>query len=239
MSDQQAKYWAVVPAAGVGSRMQADRPKQYLPLCGKTVIEHTLGRLASHPLIEGVVVAVSDHDAYWSALNLSVYPNVFIAAGGKERCHSVANALEVLAGLANERDWVLVHDAARPCLHVDDIQLLITELADNPVGGLLGLPVADTVKRTDSNGRVQETVNRVNLWRALTPQMFRLGQLRDALQRATNDGFIVTDEASAMEYVGLTPQMVAGRADNLKITLPADLKLAQMYLQQQELAVCA
>lgn len=237
--NKPARYWAVVPAAGIGSRMQADRPKQYLSLGGKTVIEHTLSRLAQHPLIAGVVVSVSESDAYWSQLDVSSFQNLHVAAGGKERCHSVLNGLEVLSELADAADWVLVHDAARPCIHPADIQTLITDLSAHPVGGLLGLPVADTVKRTNPEADVLETVCRDNLWRALTPQMFRLAELRAALQQAASDGFIVTDEASAIEHVGLKPRMVAGRADNIKITLPGDLALAEMYMKQQELSACA
>lgn len=228
------KYFSVVPAAGVGSRMGAAVPKQYLRLHGKTVIEHSLTRLCAHPLIEGVVVAISADDQYWPQQRLPDPNKIHVAQGGAERCHSVLNGLQLLSGIADADDWVLVHDAARPCLHPDDITHMIEALRDHPVGGLLGVPVADTVKRTNPEGDVLQTVSRDNLWRALTPQMFRLGQLQQALQSALDEHFLVTDEASAMEHAGFIPRMVEGRADNIKITRPEDLSLAELYLAQQE-----
>ncbi len=228
------KYFSVVPAACVGSRMGAAVPKQYLRLHGKTVIEHSLTRLCAHPLIEGVVVAISADDQYWPQQRLPDPNKIHVAQGGAERCHSVLNGLQLLSGIADADDWVLVHDAARPCLHPDDITHMIEALRDHPVGGLLGVPVADTVKRTNPEGDVLQTVSRDNLWRALTPQMFRLGQLQQALQSALDEHFLVTDEASAMEHAGFIPRMVEGRADNIKITRPEDLSLAELYLAQQE-----
>ena len=228
------RYWSVVPAAGVGSRMGTIVPKQYLSLYGKTVIEHTLSRLCRHPQISGVVVAISVGDKYWQQLDLSGHNNIHVAVGGAERCHSVLNGLQLLSGFADVNDWVLVHDAARPCIHHDDISRMIDVLKDHPVGGLLGLPVADTMKRSNAAGEVLETVSREHLWRALTPQMFRLGQLQQALQTALADGFLVTDDASAMEHIGRQPGLIAGRGDNIKITRPEDLSLAEMYLAQQE-----
>ena len=228
------RYWSVVPAAGVGSRMAAAIPKQYLTLHGKTVIEHTLSRLCGHPQLSGVVVAISAGDEHWQQLDLSDYDNIHVAEGGAERCHSVLNGLQLLSGFADANDWVLVHDAARPCIHHTDITQMIDALKDHPVGGLLGLPVADTMKRSNSSDDVLETVSREHLWRALTPQMFRLGQLQQALQTALADGFLVTDDASAIEHTGLKPRMIAGRGDNIKITRPEDLSLAEMYLAQQE-----
>jgi len=225
-------YWAVVPAAGVGSRMQADRPKQYLELAGKTILQHTLERLATHPMIKGVVVSVSAGDAYWSDLKLDASLPIYMAEGGAERCHSVLNGLKKLCHVAEQTDWVLVHDAARPCLRHEDIDKLIAELQHTD-GGLLGLPVADTIKFCDKNGVVQKTVDRSGLWRALTPQMFRLKSLLDALQKAIDENALVTDEASAMELIGIHPKMVEGHADNIKITHPQDLRWAEMYLNNQ------
>ncbi|ALP53131.1 2-C-methyl-D-erythritol 4-phosphate cytidylyltransferase [Candidatus Tenderia electrophaga] len=230
------KYYCVVPAAGVGSRMGTAVPKQYLRLHGKTVIEHTLARLCAHPLIEGVVVAIGADDQYWPQQQLPDPDKIYVAQGGAERCHSVLNGLQFLSGFADVDDWVLVHDAARPCLHHDDISRMIDMLSDHPVGGLLGVPVADTVKRSNPAGEVLQTVSRDHLWRALTPQMFRLSQLQQALQAALDEHFLVTDEASAMEHAGLKPHMVEGRADNIKITRPEDLSLAELYLAQQETA---
>jgi 2-C-methyl-D-erythritol 4-phosphate cytidylyltransferase len=151
--------------------------------------------------------------------------------GGAERCHSVLNGLEQLAGTAGVDDWVLVHDAARPCVRRQDIEMLMSRFEDHAVGGLLGLPVADTMKQVDSDSMILKTVERDGLWRALTPQMFRLGPLRDALQQAIASGVMVTDDAAAMEMAGYRARMVEGQADNIKITRPADLQLAEFYLQ--------
>ncbi len=225
------KFWAVIPAAGVGSRMQADRPKQYLPLHGKTVLEHTLARFLDHPKIDGVVVALSENDPWWHELGLQ-HTKLYTALGGEERCHSVLNALDGLQSQADENDWVLVHDAARPCLRREDLDHLLDTLQEHPVGGLLGLPVADTVKRTGADDSVIETVSREHLWRALTPQMFRLAELRMALNNALEKGELVTDDASAMELAGKAPKMIEGHGDNIKITRPQDLRLAELYLQE-------
>lgn len=236
------RFWAVVPAAGAGSRMGSTQPKQYLPLAGRPVLDHTLARLRAEPRIGAVVVALAPDDRDWPSLDaasLSGGIPVHTVAGGTERCHSVLNALERLAGLANEADWVLVHDAARPCLRREDLGKLMDDLADHPVGGLLGLPVSDTLKRCREDGDVVGTVDRAGLWRALTPQMFRLGVLRQALRTALAEGVLVTDEAAAMERAGWTPRMVHGHGDNIKITHPQDLALAELYLRQQESEACA
>lgn len=225
--------WAIVPAAGIGERMQSDRPKQYLRLNDQTIIEHTLKRLASHPHIEGIVVAVADNDSWWSALELQLDCELIVASGGDQRSDSVLSALKCLATEVADDTWVLVHDAARPCIRHEDIDHMLERLRSHEVGGILGVPVNDTVKRTDQNGAITETVERRNLWRAATPQMFRLNTLKGALESAQEKGLIVTDEASAIEQAGLTPVMVEGHADNIKITLPKDLALAQLYLQQQ------
>lgn len=229
-------YWAVVPAAGVGKRMGVAIPKQYLQLHGSTVIEHTLSRLCRHPQISAVVVALGAEDGEWPtvAARLSDQTRLLTTIGGAERCHSVYNGLGRLEGYAEDDDWVLVHDAARPCLHLTDIDRLMATLADHPVGGLLGVPVADTMKRTDANGEVIATVCRDHLWRAMTPQMFRYGLLKEALADALNANAMVTDEAAAIERVGHAPRMVECRADNIKITRPEDLTLAEMYMARQE-----
>jgi len=229
----KAKFWAVIPAAGVGKRMQADRPKQYLALHGRTVLEHTLARFLDHPQFSGVVVAVTEGDPYWQELAIS-HPKLKVAAGGEERCHSVRNALLLLHSQAAAEDWVLVHDAARPCLRREDLEHLLTVLSDHPVGGLLGLPVADTMKRTGADDTVLETVSREHLWRALTPQMFRFAELYAALEAALRSNQLVTDEASAMELSGKAPKMVEGHGDNIKITRPQDLRLAELYLAEQQ-----
>lgn len=225
-------FWGIVPAAGVGKRMATDRPKQYLPLLGKTVIEYTLERLLAADVWAGIVVAVSAEDPYWPELPIAGHALVHTAPGGKERADSVLNALDYLQHLAQNQDWVLVHDAARPCITASDVRQLLTRLQNEPVGGILALPVHDTLKRVAGDA-ITETVDRSAIWRALTPQMFRYGALRDALREAAADGSLVTDEASALELKGLRPKIVEGRPDNLKITRPEDLTLAAFYLEQR------
>lgn len=227
-------FWAVVPAAGVGRRMHSDVPKQYLRLHGQTILDHTIGRLLSHPLISGLFIAIGREDEWWAESKYQRHPDLVAVPGGQERCHSVLNALEALARKADEQAWVLVHDAVRPCVRQSDIDHLIRQLRDHSVGGLLGVPVSDTMKRSDADGLVLSTVDRQGLWHAYTPQMFPLGLLRRAMQRALDDGFIVTDEASAVEHAGMSPMMVEGHRDNIKITRPQDLDLAGHYLAAQE-----
>jgi 2-C-methyl-D-erythritol 4-phosphate cytidylyltransferase len=226
-------YWAVVPAAGVGKRMRADIPKQYLPLAGKTVLDITLGRLLDHPNIEGVVVAISSADEWWPDSGYASHPDIIKADGGTERCDSVLNALIRLQSDVDKETRVLVHDAARPCVRQEDISKLIQSAGHSDDGGLLGMPVRDTMKRTTLDRQVSATVDRDNLWHAFTPQLFRLDLLQRALHSALERGQPITDEASAMELVGYKPLMVEGKADNLKITRPEDLSLAEYFLNNQ------
>jgi 2-C-methyl-D-erythritol 4-phosphate cytidylyltransferase len=226
------KYWAIVPAAGIGSRMAADVPKQYLPLHGHTVLEHTLNTLFACERMEGIVLALSADDVYWPQIAPRFSrKNLACVWGGAERRHSVLNAIRHLGGFAGAHDWVLVHDAARPCVRAGDVHELIEALADDACGGLLGVPVCDTMKRIGEDERVVETVERQALWHAQTPQMFRLGLLQSALEQAITRGIQVTDEAAAMELAGYRPRMVRGHADNIKITVPSDLTLAEFYLR--------
>ncbi|MDO8705509.1 MAG: 2-C-methyl-D-erythritol 4-phosphate cytidylyltransferase [Sulfuricaulis sp.] len=229
--------WALVPAGGQGQRMQAAVPKQYLPLLGRPVILHTLERLCSHPRIRGVMVGVSGQDRHWQALVpmlaqlpkfLEKYP------GGETRAHTVLNGLKALAKHAKPEDWVLVHDAVRPCVRHEDIDKLIVAVSDGQEGGLLAFPVSDTVKRVDKKGHVIETVSREGLWRAATPQMFRIKSLTQALEKVMKQGSEITDEASAIEAAGGHPRVVACNGDNIKITLPEDFALAELYLKQQQ-----
>jgi 2-C-methyl-D-erythritol 4-phosphate cytidylyltransferase len=211
------RLWAVVPAAGAGRRFGAPTPKQYLDLAGRPVIERTLSLFVEHQRIAGVSVALDSQDRFWSSIPYADHPKVARADGGSERCHSVLNALESLA------------QHARP----EDLDRLIAELERDPVGGLLGVPVRDTMKRGDASGHVNATVDRAGLWHAYTPQMFRLGALARALRDAIGSGDWVTDEAAAMERVGHRPRLVEGHADNIKITRAEDLPLAWFFLQQQ------
>ncbi|OZY85837.1 2-C-methyl-D-erythritol 4-phosphate cytidylyltransferase [Cellvibrio mixtus] len=232
VSNQQAPaYWVVVPAAGVGARMGADCPKQYLPLLQKTVIEHTLSRLLAIKGLAGVYVALGSQDAHWKQLPIAVHPAIYPVEGAAERAGSVLNALIALSDVAQEDDWVLVHDAARPCITQQDIESLIRCVADHPVGGILGVPVSDTLKNV-SDGHILSTIDRSALWQAQTPQMFRVGLLRACLQRALAEKKIITDEASALEAFGYKPLMVKGRSSNIKITYPDDLAIAGFLLQQ-------
>lgn len=230
-STQNNKYWAIVPSAGIGTRMGAPIPKQYLQINNKTVIEYTLDCLLSHPAINGLVIAMHPDDNCWSEISLHMEKPVRIVDGGAERCHSVLNALKFLLDSADKNDWVLVHDAARPCLRHEDIDRLIDQ-ASHDVGGILAVPVRDTMKHSDAQQHIDATVDRNQLWHALTPQMFRLGQLHDALKQAIDNHALVTDEASAMELAGYKPLLVEGHADNIKITRPEDLALAEFYLKQ-------
>lgn len=225
MSHDLPAFWAVIPAAGVGARMAADRPKQYLQLGGRTILEHSLGCFLDHPRLKGLVVSLAIDDPYWPTLACATDPRIQRADGGSERSGSVLNALLQLNALgASDDDWVLVHDAARPNLSRDDLDKLLAELADDPVGGLLAVPARDTLKRVDKHGRVMDTVDRSLIWQAYTPQMFRLGALHRALADSLVADAVITDEASAMEWSGQAPRLIEGRSDNIKVTRPEDLE---------------
>ncbi|MCW0507462.1 2-C-methyl-D-erythritol 4-phosphate cytidylyltransferase [Aeromonas piscicola] len=227
MTDRQTELTAIVPAAGIGSRMGADCPKQYLQLAGQTILEHTLGALLSHPAIARVIVALAPHDRWFDALPVAADPRVLRVEGGAERAFSVLNALHVAEG-----GWVLVHDAARPCLTHGDLDRLIAT-AIQCGGAILGSRVRDTMKRSDAMGNILGTIDREQLWHALTPQMFPTHTLLRALEEGLALGATITDEASAMERAGFTVRMVEGRADNIKVTRPEDLSLAGLFLSQQ------
>jgi 2-C-methyl-D-erythritol 4-phosphate cytidylyltransferase len=230
---ETARYWAIVPAAGAGRRMGSDIPKQYLPLAGKTVLEHTLTKLAAIPGIEGIVVALSQGDPWWAELKLDLGVPLRVVDGGRERVHSVFNAVAEIFPELTDDDWLLVHDAARPCVHVDDMCRLIEAVADHPCGGILAAPARDTMKRAAADGNIAETVDRSTLWHALTPQLFRAGLLHEALMAGLEHPQRITDEASALELLGYSPLLVEAPMDNLKITRPEDLPLAEFYLQRE------
>jgi len=234
MTYSSPAFWAVIPAAGVGARMAADRPKQYLQLGGRTILEHSLDCFLDHPGLKGLVVSLAEDDPYWPDLASARDPRIQRAPGGAERADSVLNALLHLhAQGAADEDWVLVHDAARPNLARTDLDKLLGELAHDPVGGLLAVPAKDTLKRADAHGRVAETVDRSTIWQAYTPQMFRLGALHRALADSLVADVAITDEASAMEWAGQAPRLIEGRSDNLKVTRPEDLEwLRQRWAQR-------
>lgn len=213
--------------------MGSGTPKQYLPLLGRPVIAHTIERLGNHPRIAGITVVLRSEDPFWPHVELQCRLPVRTAIGGAHRCDSVLRGLRQLSEQAATEDWVLVHDAVRPCLRNRDVDRLVEELGNDPVGGLLAVPMSDTLKRADHRQRVVETVQRRGLWRALTPQMFRIGALLSALQNAIQRGGEITDEASAMEYAGVQPRLVGGDPRNIKVTHPEDLTLAALYLQEE------
>lgn len=219
-------FTAVVPAAGIGSRMAADIPKQYLPLGGSTVLEQTLAQLLNHAAIARIIVATAERDPWFEQLAIARHPRVLRVIGGRERADSVLNALAHV-----KTDWVLVHDAARPCLHPADLDAVLVA-GQQPHGALLASRVRDTMKRGDGQGAVSSSVSRDELWHALTPQCFATAPLQQALSASLAAGAVITDEASAMEWAGFHPRLVEGRADNIKITRPEDLGLAGFFLQQ-------
>lgn len=227
-------YFALVPAAGSGSRMGSAQPKQYLSLLGQPVIRHTLSTLCAVPELAAVFVVLSPDDEEWSRHDWSSLGErlVVLRCGGETRAESVSNGLRAIAGRVGAEDWVLVHDAARACLTAAHVRSLIEDVGNDAAGGILAVPVADTLKRSTEDRHIETTVSREALWQAQTPQMFRHGQLLDALEKCPS----VTDEASAMEFVGVHPRLVMGDATNLKITYPLDLQLAGWILQNRKQA---
>jgi 2-C-methyl-D-erythritol 4-phosphate cytidylyltransferase/2-C-methyl-D-erythritol 2,4-cyclodiphosphate synthase len=229
------RYWLVMPAAGSGRRFGGASPKQYATLLGRAVIEWALTPFLGDARCAGIVVAIAPEDAEWVriAARMAAAPLTAVL-GGTHRSLSVRHALAALASRAAPSDWVLVHDAARPCLQCEDLERLLTQLAAHPLGGLLALPAADTLKRAtdgEASARIAATVDRAALWRALTPQMFRYGRLCAALDAAHAAQRFPTDEAQALEWQGEQPLLVGGSATNLKITTGADLQLAAAILR--------
>lgn len=226
------RYFAIVPAAGSGSRFGAEKPKQYLSLLGRPLIFHTLAALVACHEIERVWVVLSPDDPYWPQYDWSeLGPKLeTLRCGGATRAESVTNGLRAASMVASADDWVLVHDAARPCLSQPMLTTLINELNDDPVGGILAVPVADTLKRAGADQRITATEARDGLWQAQTPQMFRYGLLTEALEKCR----AVTDEASAVEALGFAPKLVGSATTNLKVTFPADLAMAGLILRGQK-----
>jgi len=233
---ENQQFIVVVPAAGIGKRMLASCPKQYLTIDNQTILSHTINRLLSHKNIAKVVLAISDVDAYFAQTTLVDNPNIIRVSGGKERVDSVLNGLQVI----NDKEWVLVHDAARPCVTHDDIDKLIKQCLASNSGGILAAPVVDTMKLAINNNaneatQVSKTIDRSSLWHAFTPQMFKTKELKQAIEETQKKGLLITDESSAIESVGLPCLLVSGRRDNIKITRPEDLVLADFYLKQQQI----
>lgn len=227
MAVTSAGVCAVVPAAGFGRRMQTDCPKQYLSIGNKTILEHSVDALLANACVQRVIIAVSAGDERFQQLPLAQHRQITVVEGGAERADSVLAGLRVI----NDAQWVLVHDAARPCLHQDDLTRLLALREHSRVGGILAAPVRDTMKRGEpGKTAIAHTVDRNDLWHALTPQFFPRELLLGCLTRALNEGAMITDEASALEYCGFHPELIAGRADNIKVTRPEDLALAEFYL---------
>ena len=229
--------YLVVPASGVGTRMQSSISKQYLQLDnGLSVLDQTLSTLLNIKKIKGCVVAISEQDSLFSSSQFYNHSKLLaIATGGKERYHSVINALNSLKPFVKDNDWILVHDAARPCIEAEDVENLIQQLENQKIGGLLATKVVDTIKKS-SHQMVESTIERSNLWQAQTPQMYRFGILLNALNTAYNDGINITDEASAIEYLGLDSLLVESSKTNIKITSPDDLALANFYLNNSSIS---
>lgn len=231
------QYFLVLPAAGSGRRMRRDAPKQYLEIAGKTLLQHSLERLGSLPEVTRIAVALAAGDTAWANVAQRLPPELtgklLTATGGTARMQSVSNALAALRPFAADDDWVLVHDAVRPCVHPADVRKLIQELATEEAGGLLAVPVRETLKESDGGQHVVRTIDRSRIWQAATPQMFRFAVLERAMQQVAVRKRTATDEAAAVEELGLPVRLVAGRADNLKVTYPDDLLLAAVVLEAQ------
>ncbi len=224
------RYWLVMPAAGAGRRFGDSVPKQYSPLHGRTVLEWALAPFVTDSRCAGVTIAISTDDTRWPRISERL-PSVIVTPGGAERSESVRNALTTLGRRANPNDWVLVHDAARPCLANEDRDRLISQLEGHPVGGLLATPVSDTLKQTSTPNVVDKTVDRSSLWRAQTPQMFRYARLLDALEKAIAGKRYPSDESQAIEWLGDQPRLVEASANNIKITTQHDLQIAESILK--------
>ena len=236
-----SRYWAIIPAAGTSKRMQAEVPKQYLPLCDTTVIEASLSCFLRHPKISGVIVALHAEDQYWNNLAVVRHEKIHTVVGGDTRTDSVYNALNYLDNTpAEDNDFVLVHDAARPCLCDEDVNILMQKLEQDDVGGILAAPASDTLKLVEQHSdetsdvitTVSKTLDRSTIWKAYTPQMFRLSVLKKALSHCRKNNIAVTDEASAIEALGLKVQLVKGRSDNIKVTHAEDLVVAAAILNK-------
>ncbi len=223
-------YYALIPAAGFGSRMGGETPKQYLSVLGRPLIHYAVAALCRHAMISRVYVVLAPEDRLWKSCDWTAFAGKLkpLYCGGAERFESVRNGLDAIRDEVGSDDWVLVHDAARPGLNGELLDRLIGEVGDDPFGGLLAMPVADTLKRADAGNRVLRTEPRDKLWQAQTPQMFRYGLLQRALSLL--DGAVVTDEAQAVELLGFQARLVAGDVTNFKVTYPQDIKLAELIL---------
>ncbi|MBU2869257.1 2-C-methyl-D-erythritol 4-phosphate cytidylyltransferase [Colwellia sp. E2M01] len=233
--DETQTFIAIVPAAGVGKRMQANCPKQYLKINEQTILYHTVSKLLSHSCITQVIIALGENDQYFNDSGLVDNKNILRVTGGKERVDSVLSGLKAINSIKNP--WVLVHDAARPCVSLTDIDKLIQTCRQHNSGGILATPVRDTMKRghllNADISTINNTVEREQLWHALTPQLYKTDELTSAIEKGLKEGWNITDEASAIELANLPSLLVPGSSENIKITNPDDLALAEFYLNKQ------
>ena len=223
--------WAVIPAAGVGRRMAHSVPKQYLKVQGKTILEHSLDQLCRCEFVAGVAVGIAANDDYWDLLEIKNEKLLGSYLGGIERIHTVMKGLEFLSGWAAKEDWVMVHDAVRPCVALEDINRLVDQARRLNRSAILATPVIDTVKKVTTQGGIQATLNRDELMLAATPQLFPIARLKQALQSAVDRAILSTDESAAVEMLGDSPLVVRAERSNIKITTSEDLPIAEMILQ--------
>ena len=234
MSNSMNSIWAVIPAAGVGKRSGLPIPKQYLVINGKTVLEHTIAALLACPDVAGAIIAISADDEWWAECKVTSPKPIVTVAGGAERCESVLNGLVELVKQQGNEVWALVHDAARPCVSAEELKTLVASATSHSVGGILALPMADTVKRAKANAEIAGTEDRSMLWRALTPQLFPAAKLANAIEHCLGNGLFVTDESSAMEQLGHAPLLVQGKATNIKLTHADDIPIVEQYLTSKD-----
>ncbi len=228
--EQPEKIWALIPAAGIGSRMGSDTPKQYLTIGNQTILEHSLSNFLKHLSIYKVVVVLHPEDKHWPKLSIKDHEKVVTVIGGTERADSVANGLAKIQALGGSNDWVMVHDAARPCLYSLHIDNLIRARESSVDGVILAVPSFDTVKVTNNQQTINKTIPRETIWLAQTPQFFPVTTLADAIALSVEQGVVITDEASAMEAQGYHPALVTGSKRNIKVTEHEDLILASISL---------
>jgi 2-C-methyl-D-erythritol 4-phosphate cytidylyltransferase len=235
MSIRAQNYFCVVVAAGIGQRIGGVVPKQYLPIANRTLLEWSVKPFLALPQIARVVVVLAENDPWFPGLILAQHPKIKAVVGGHERYQSVLSGLQALSSEADRDDWIMVHDAARPNITLEDIKQLINNVGDHPVGGLLGVPLSDSLKCVDHQNTVVNDVAREEIWRALTPQMFRFNQLLTCLQALAEQGISVADEASALGRFGHQCLMVLGRSDNIKVTTPADYEMMEKLMAHHEI----
>ena len=230
MNNNKTKIWALIPAAGIGTRMKSELPKQYLEIDGKTILEHSLSKFLEHPSIDKVVVALHPNDNHWAKIKIANHSKIITVEGGATRAESVLNGLKAIQQQHQQEDWVMVHDAARPCLDAGSIDALIQAGNESKHGAILAIPSVDTVKLANANQTIDKTLNREQIWLAQTPQYFPVQTLADAIETGLEQGLAITDEASAIEAQGMHPALVIGTRKNIKVTEPEDMMLASVWL---------